>query len=527
MSRLLQLSRALLAAGLLAPMAASAAELNLAAVSQYAKTGASGDRRDQVTRISQFNDVRPGDWAYQALSDLVERYGCVAGYPNGMFRGAQPMTRFEAAALLNACLDRVSEMTDELKRLTREFERELAVLRGRVDGLEAKQGELEATQFSTTTKLSGMAAFVLGANHYAGTADQRVQHARRREGGTTLSYDLELNFDTSFTGKDLLHTVLRAGNFADSAFGNGGLNELEVAFQQGCGKRRADCGDVVAIDKLFYQFPIGSQWTATAGPLVGQEDMLAMWPSVYPADTMLDVFTYNGAPGAYNKNRGSGVGLWWKEQAWSVSANYVAAAGDVGAPALGGLGHSMSQSSGTVQLAYTREHWALAGAYSYVQQFTEVPGTTPFASGDWLSTGPGHANAFALSGFWQPVSAGLVPSVSVGWGYNAYDYLQGVPDGSLKASQSWYVGLQWDKVFAESNALGLAVGQPVFATSLTGDVTPHDGNYAFELWYKLQATDNITVTPAIFYLSRPDGQYTPSGKSFADLGAVLKTTFAF
>jgi hypothetical protein len=320
--------------------------------------------------------------------------------------------------------------------------------------------------------------------------------------------------------------VLRAGNFADSAFGNGGLNELEVAFQQDCGTK-ADCGDVVAIDKIFYQFPINSQWTATFGPRVGQEDMLAVWPSVYPADTILDVFTYNGAPAAYNKNLGAGAGLWWKSNELSLSANYVSAVGDVGAPGQGGIGNGQSQGSGTVQLAYAKSNWALAGIYSYVQQNTEVPGTTPFAAGDWELTGPGHLNAFALSGYWQPSTAGWMPSVSAGWGYNAYDYGQGVPSGSLKASQSWYVGLQWDKAFAEANALGFAVGQPVFATSLTGDATPHDGNYAFELWYKIQATDHISVTPAIFYLSRPEGQDTPSGKSFDNLGAVVKTTFKF
>ena len=107
-------------------------------------------------------------WAYQALSNLVDRYGCVAGYPNGTFKGGQAMTRYEAAALLNACLDRVTETTDELKRLMKEFQKELAVLRGRVDGLEARVGELEANQFSTTTKLKGYAAFVLGANTFGG-----------------------------------------------------------------------------------------------------------------------------------------------------------------------------------------------------------------------------------------------------------------------------------------------------------------------------------------------------------------------
>ena len=100
-----QLMLAPVALGMIAPVAANAADLNLAAVNQYASA-------QQVTSVTQFSDVQPSDWAYQALSNLVERYGCVAGYPNGTFRGGKALTRFEAAALLNSCLERVTETKD-------------------------------------------------------------------------------------------------------------------------------------------------------------------------------------------------------------------------------------------------------------------------------------------------------------------------------------------------------------------------------------------------------------------------------
>jgi hypothetical protein len=64
----------------------------------------------QVTSVSQLSDVQPGDWAFQALQSLVERYGCIAGYPNGTFRGNRALSRYEFAAGLNACLDRVNEL---------------------------------------------------------------------------------------------------------------------------------------------------------------------------------------------------------------------------------------------------------------------------------------------------------------------------------------------------------------------------------------------------------------------------------
>jgi hypothetical protein len=542
---MLPLRSSLIVLGLAAPMASNAASLNLAEVSQYAS-------QEQVTSISQFSDVKPTDWAYQALSNLVERYGCVAGYPNGTFKGGQAMTRYEAAALLNACLDRVTETTDELKKLMQEFEKELAVLRGRVDGLEAKVGELQATQFSTTTKLSGQATFVVGANTFSGSAINTGANTVNRApneftgrprtpvplpNATTFNYDVQLTFDTSFTGKDLLRTNLRAGNFGNSVFGGEphslGLAELEVAFEEDCGTG-VDCGDVVSIDKLFYQWPLGGGITATLGARVGQEDMLALWPSVYPSDTILNVMTVNGAPAAYSKNLGAGAGLWWQSNGFSISTNYVAANGDSGNPSVsvedggGGIGNRNSGATGSVQLGYQQEQWGLAAIWTYVQPETQfVPGTTPFTHSAIDHNLNAATNAWGLSAFWQPLRSGWLPSLSLGWGINSTTYSTPQPLGSLSTSQSWMVGLQWTDVFKKGNDFGFAVAQPVFATALNDGVTPNDGNYVWEWWYKIQVTDNIKVTPALIYLSRPFGQVTPAGESFSQFGGLVKTTFRF
>jgi hypothetical protein len=144
------------------------------------------------------------------------------------------MGRHGAAALLNARLDRISETTDELKRLVKEFQQELAVLRGRVDGLEPRVAELEAHQFSTTTKLSGLAPVVVGANVFNGSAVHSGANTVSRRSneltgkprspvplpnGTRFNVDLQLSLDTRFSSKNLLRTVLRAGNCGDGVFG--------------------------------------------------------------------------------------------------------------------------------------------------------------------------------------------------------------------------------------------------------------------------------------------------------------------
>ena len=457
---------------------------------------------EQVTSISQFSDLRPTDWAYQSLTNLVEKYGCVAGYPNGSFRGGQAMTRFEAAALLNACLDRVTEVTDTLKRLMAEFKQELAVLKGRTDGLEAKASQIEASQFSTTTKLSGLASFVVGgvSNNPAG---ERV----------TFNYDLQFNLDTSFSGKDLLRTVLRAGNFDGdrNAFG-GGLSTLEIAFQEEGGP------DVVGIDKIYYQFPlgqspIGGQFTATLGGRVGQEDMLALWPSAYPGDTILNVLTLNGAPLAYNKNLGPGLGLWWQQNGWSVSANYVAANG---ADSAQGLFSSSSAGTSTVQLGYGQENWGIAAIYSYVEAGVGVPGATPFITTQIEENGV-NTNAFGISGFWQPAESGWLPSISAGYGVN------GSSGSDLRTSQSWMVGLQWNDVLAEGNSFGMGVGQPAFATATRNGAASESGVWAWEWWYQWQVSDAISVTPAIFVLNNPGGNQAGGNQ----VGALIKTSFRF
>ena len=578
------------ALGLLAPVAVQAAELNIDGVNKYAA-------EEQVTSINQFSDVKPTDWAFQALSNLIERYGCVAGYPNGTYKGGQAMTRYEAAALLNACLDRITEVTDELKRLMAEFEKELAVLRGRVDGLEAKVGELEATQFSTTTKLTGKATFIMGANSYGGNArispaasaffgtsaatiapngvitpgvpilpvgSSWSNRANQAQGATAFNYDIQLNFDTSFTGKDLLRTRLRAGNFADGPWAGGpvvGLNATEIAFEENCGTG-ADCGDVVAINRLFYQFPLGSNFTATVGGRVRQDDMLAVWPSAYPADTVLDIFTYAGAPGAYSLNLGAGGGLWWKSGGFSVSANYVSANGDSGNPIAGtancgGIGNACSAQTGTAQVAYTGSNWGLAAAYTYSSggAGTYAGNATPLANTLFLNANA--TNSVGISGYWQPSNSGWVPSISTGWGINTNNFNgTNFADGGIVSttgitkatSQSWYVGLQWDDVFIKGNAAGMAVGQPTFLTAVSGGNAVFggpatataivDGNYAWEWWYKFQVTDNISVTPALYYLSAPLGQVSKNvgiggvlpgagGSDFNNFGGFIKTTFKF
>ena len=569
--------------GLMATLA-QAADLNMAGMRQYL----SG--KEQVSSIRQFGDLQPTDWSYQALSTLIERYGCVAGFASGTYRGGQAMNRYEAAALLNACLDRVSETTDTIKRLLKEFEQELAVLKGRIDALEAKVGQVDAMAFSTTTKLKGLATFVLGGNAFMGT-NNTIQYANTeyttafnnaKYSATVAEFDLQLAFDTSFTGKDLLRTVLRGGNAGGdngSAYSAGMLTTLEAFYEQPMGE------NTMGVFQLFYNFPMGEELSFSVGPLVRNDDpgMLGLWPSVYPSDTVLDVFTYAGAPGTYNTDAlGGGGGFVYSPQ-WAkgltFSQSYVSAEGasfnnnavtnaSSGNPALGGMFTNGAGSAAISQIGYVGENapmvggsYGIAFAYTYSQNLG-VPSGTPLAQQytDYNNDASGFSsgNNVALSGYWQPNHSGLMPSISWGVGTGTYRIQSGSENvgGSFTGTAgvtiaSWYTGLQWNDVFARGNDLGMAVGQAPYVTQLggstadtprsitdattgTGATGANDSNYVWEWWYKFQVSDNITVTPALFYISNLAGQLGTLNQSGGSgtaannvLGGLLKTSFQF
>ena len=241
-----------------------------------------------VTSVSQLSDVKPTDWAFTALQSLVERYGCIAGYPDSTFRGGKSLARYEFAAGLNACLDKINEIISAgladkvskedlatLQKLQEEFAAELATLRGRVDALDAKTAKLEAQQFSTTTKLSGLAFFNLTGATAGGDVlrETGTRNALGRPNTTTairpnvtFGYYLFLNLNTSFTGKDLLVTQLVTGNSSSPAnnFASSGFfNSWGTPFLD---QRGVPVDNQFNIRELFYSFPVSSNVTVAIGP---------------------------------------------------------------------------------------------------------------------------------------------------------------------------------------------------------------------------------------------------------------------
>ena len=474
------------------------------------------DTIEQVTSISQLSDVQPTDWAFQALQSLVERYGCIAGYPDGTYRGNQATTRYEFAAGLNACLDQIlnlvdveAEVTAEdlavIRRLQEEFAAELATLRGRVDALEARTAELEANQFSTTTKLEGSVIFAA----YGVAAGQR-------DGGqdidrvTAFGDRVRLELNTSFTGEDLLFTRLQASNI--NAFDTTGTFQGDLFFAY-------DNGNDIEIDALKYEFPVGDKLTVALVANAGASDDFA--PTINPyldGDGNFGALSRFGtrAPIFYLTEQ-AGLGLYYElNDKVALSAGYLAA--DAGNPEQGaglfdGAYGFLGQITATpmdgleVGLTYLNAYNLETATGSNLSNFLT------FSEDTFGEAIPNIQNAYGVEVSWQ-----LLEKVVLGGWVGFVDTqtlstLGGTVNRGGLESWNWAVNLAFPDLGTPGSVAGIIVGMEPrtrgVSSSLRDDIISAGGrvddvtSLHIEGFYQFQVSENIAITPGIIVVTDP------------------------
>jgi Carbohydrate-selective porin, OprB family/S-layer homology domain len=530
-------------------------------LNQYSTEGAAGgETQGQVTSVSQLSDVRPTDWAFQALQSLVERYGCIAGYPDGTYRGNRAMTRYEFAAGLNACLDKVNELikagtsnlaTKEdlaaLQRLQEEFAAELATLRGRVDALEARTAELEANQFSTTTKLTGEAIFALsddfgGDVRIFGTDGRRIGSNNNE---AVFQQRVRLNLNTSFTGRDLLLTRLQVGNGQN--FNLGATKEGNQTWNV---VGRND--NVFHLDTLLYKFPLSARTNVTIAANAGVWDDII--PTVNPYFEDFDggngsLSTFGQRNPIYRLGGGAGIGF---DYAFggrgllggvfgptSLSFGYLASSAanpSKGAGLFNGDYAAMGQLTFTpgrnLQVAFNYNHGYFNG------------GNFGFDNGlangkDQLGgfTGTGLANS--INGLTEGANGRKVVSNSYGaqaslrlskrfilggWAGLTNARVIGTGDARI---WNYAVTLAFPDLGKEGNLLGVVVGREPYLDKLDAPRSlrsfRNDTSWHVEGFYKFQLTDNISVTPGVIWVTNPN----QNDDNDDIIIGTLRTTFTF
>ncbi|MEH1946486.1 MAG: iron uptake porin [Nostoc sp.] len=539
---------------------------------QSASSSPSSDKLAQVTSVSQLSDVQPTDWAFQALQSLVERYGCIAGYPNQTYRGNRAMTRYEFAAGLNACLERINELIATatgdlvkkedlatLQKLQEQFAAELATLRGRVDAVEARTAKLEANQFSTTTKLNGE-VIIAGIGASGGAPNDS-------DPNIILVNRVRLNLTTSFTGKDSLITGLQAYNFLGGADGQGSLQQslglaspllsassARTSFEpQFPGLNVNTLSSVgansVQLYKLLYIFPVANKLTLFAGTAAETSDA---FPAITPfyGEGQESISRFAGLNPVLRVSGGtSGTGLAsaagfifnispnldLRALYGSVNANLPEKSATEAVPGVSttplGAGLFSGSSIIATQLTF-KPIPALDIGLNYAHSYHEINilATGLVSSDIGALAGVATGTPLTLNSVGGTVTWRLSPKIALS-GYGAAIFVDAASN-SVDASTtftSWMAGVHFKDLFKPGNTAGILFGQPLYRSDTGGSaqLTPTGDNratpYHLEAYYRLQVSDNISITPGAFVLFNPEG----NGNNETTTVGVLRTTFTF
>ena len=519
------------------------------------------DPMGQVTNVNQLRDVAPTDWAYEALRSLVDRYGCISGFPNQTYRGNQPLSRYEFAAGLNSCLNQIERLiassggsevdpadVEATERLSQEFEGELASLGGRVDEVESRTAIVEDNQFSTTTKLVGEVAFNLAqafGDEQALSSDDNPD----LESEVVFTDRVRLQLVSSFTGKDQLFTRLTAGNIGNSFQNETGTREGRFAFD-------GLSGNNIILDRLHYSFPaFNDKLRVTA--------MASLAAHHFYANTFnagLDVG--GGATGALTRfgernpiyrqglaNSSAGLGASYEVNDFiTLSGGYIAPNG--ADPNEGdGLFNGSFSALGQIEITPIEP---LQIGLTYVRGYDNEQATLNddgvFSTrGSFLfgATGTNAANFEDADGNTiiggSPVTTNSIgvqfqydlnPRISIrGWGgYTDASIINVGDDENGDADiYNYAAAFVVSDILTEGSLAALIVGAAPYLTAIDtdgdgeDDAIENDVPIHLEGFYKYQFNDNISITPGIVWLPTPN----QDGDNSDIFIGTVRTTFTF
>jgi Carbohydrate-selective porin, OprB family len=474
---------------------------------------------EEETTDDVANDiVKPGQWQYTALQGIATKYDCNANLNN------KPVTQIEFARGLNACLNKVEPMLAQqpdgapstapnavtredlevLKRLTQEYRAQLSEIDGRLTGVDKRVTQLQANQFSTTTKLKGEAVFNVTGLLSGGNNGSNV----------ILGDRVRLLFQSSFTGKDILWTRLATGN-QPSLLGSRLSNPSSVGGQV----IETGGNNTVGVDWLAYQFPVANTNVYVAAYNGLQADYAPTYGSNFD--------DFSGASGAisafaesspiYKIGGGSGVGTnipFADTGLTSLSVGYFAFGANTianTATTTGGLFGTDNSLFGQLNFKLSPQ---LEGGLTYINSShngtifngTGVVVGTPLANS---TLGRTTANSFGLEFAYKATDK---------LAFNGFAMTTNArrSTGGTDNIWSYGAGLSFPDVDGKGSLAGLFVGAEPYVGGI-GSVPLH-----FEGFYKYKFSDNISITPGLIYVTNPD----QSSGNNALIG-VVRTTFLF
>jgi hypothetical protein len=406
-------------------IAVNASEINNSDLGKFSNSS-------NLVSLSDFKSdtLFPGDWAYDSLKDLTN---------SPRFNG-NSVSRLEAAAELNNLIAGGEGLMNgaAIDRLSDELGSELAIMKGRVDGLEARVNGIEAGGFSETSTVSFSVKMAVGAVDGLGATTALP------DGNQTVQaqYAFDTKIKTSFTGDDSLEVAIDSGSTTAGPVDEFGLNNT---------------ADALKVDGVAYKFPIGDSLTAMVADNKDGSSMFTV-ACAYggPSDTLDDCGNVN----AVIDNGGAMAGA-----EYDFGNGFTAAIGYAGNET--DLMAKEGIDAYGANAAYTGDNYGVSVTYGLIETGTY---------------GVNENTYTALNGYYS-----FDNGLNVSAGYEFGDI--GGAAASADESINYFLGLNGEVGPGE---LGAALG------TSGGQIENQTEELMYEVYYSYPLNDGMTITPLVF-----------------------------
>ncbi|MDC3094631.1 carbohydrate porin [Prochlorococcus sp. AH-716-M09] len=406
--------------------AVNATEINSTDLSDYSNSN------DLVSLVDFKSDTLfPGDWAYDSLKNLTN---------SSKFNG-NSVSRLEAAAELSNLIAGGEGLINgaAIDRLSDELGSELAIMKGRVDGLESRLNTIEAGSFSDTATVSFKAQMAIGAVDGKGLSSGITDG----DEAVNFQYTFDTKIKTSFTGEDSLTVAIDSGNGASgNPVDEFGLNNT---------------ADALKVDGVAYKFPVGDKLTVLVSDGVdGSKIFTTACAYGGPSDTLDDCGNVN----ANIDNAGASA-----MAEYDIGNGFTAAVGYAGSET--GLMTTSNDDAWAANLAYTGDNYGLSVTYGVVED------------------GIDNDTYTALNGFYS-----FDNGLNISAGYEVGD--KDNEGANTDETEAYFIGINGEVGPGE---LGAALGTNGSMSEVGGTMTEE---LMYEAYYSYPLNDGMTITPLVF-----------------------------
>lgn len=166
-----------------------------------------------------FPDVPDNHWAYEAVEGM-KKAGCLVGYPDGLFRGPRPMSRYEFAAAAYACYQKMMSMHDDLSKQMEELKgmigqgndaslkKMISDMQAQIDGMKgwgSRISDLEKMSKEFEKELASMGVDIKKLRQDLGDLEGRVSELEKHKPAVDIHGTLDF--------------AILAGHSTDNSFG--------------------------------------------------------------------------------------------------------------------------------------------------------------------------------------------------------------------------------------------------------------------------------------------------------------------